>query len=203
MESDHLPLEMGVFEDFTTMSATSIIGIAFLLPRGGVGSVEGPGEGAENILQISTNLPRSINTHIQTASAIPSNRLSVLRFCKASCCCTADIFGLICSKLSWPTDEPSVADFPDRALIRSIIAWRRCSTEPGRMTLPLSGLSSRTKGSSSMAFLGIELSPGEASSFDDEATAKRLADGRAVEGPKWGRGSRGIGGIALRAEPLV
>ena len=57
MESDHLPLEMGVFEDFTTMSATSIIGIAFLLPRGGVGNVEGPGEGAENILKISMKSP--------------------------------------------------------------------------------------------------------------------------------------------------
>ncbi len=31
-------------------SATSVIGIAFRRPRGGVGRVLGPGDGAENIL---------------------------------------------------------------------------------------------------------------------------------------------------------
>lgn len=54
MRLEHLPVEMGVLEDLTITSATSIIGIALLLPLGGVGNVDGPGEGAENILLIST-----------------------------------------------------------------------------------------------------------------------------------------------------
>lgn len=43
-------VEMGVLELLTITSATSNIGMAFLRPRGGVGRVLGPGEGAENIL---------------------------------------------------------------------------------------------------------------------------------------------------------
>lgn len=44
-------VEMGVLELLTITSATSNIGMAFLRPRGGVGRVLGPGEGAENILK--------------------------------------------------------------------------------------------------------------------------------------------------------
>lgn len=64
-------MEMGVFELLTITSATSDIGIAFLLPRGGVGKVLGPGDGAENI--------------IQTPSATVSKRLNVLRLFSSSC----------------------------------------------------------------------------------------------------------------------
>ena len=46
-------MEIGVLDDFTITSATSDIGIAFRLPRGGVGKVLGPGDGAENILRNS------------------------------------------------------------------------------------------------------------------------------------------------------
>ena len=53
------PVEMGVLEDLTITSATSAMGIAFRLPRGGVGSVLGPGDGAENILAIASQLART------------------------------------------------------------------------------------------------------------------------------------------------
>jgi hypothetical protein len=44
-------VEMGVLDDLTMTSAASDIGIALRRPRGGVGSVLGPGDGAENILR--------------------------------------------------------------------------------------------------------------------------------------------------------
>lgn len=48
-------VDMGVLELLTITSATSDMGIAFLRPRGGVGRVLGPGEGAENILDGVSN----------------------------------------------------------------------------------------------------------------------------------------------------
>lgn len=50
--SQYLPVDIGVFDDLTTTSATSANGIAFRRPRGGVGSVEAPGDGPENILVV-------------------------------------------------------------------------------------------------------------------------------------------------------
>jgi hypothetical protein len=83
-------------------------------------------------------------------------------------------------------------------LIRSIIALRRSSTDPGRITLPLS-FSSSTNGSSSAlaGVLGSEVRPGEGSSL------AKSPPGVTVEGPRWGRGRMGIGGMLDRLEPDV
>lgn len=122
-------------------SATSAIGIALHRPRGGVGSVLGPGDGEENILAMGTSqypsssqytaAPREREgvvgrqkqhkqdsfTHIQTPSAMLSNLLRVLRLFSSSCCATAERLTV------WkpPTDDPRVGrgvfDVPDRAFI--------------------------------------------------------------------------------------
>lgn len=93
-----LPIDMGVLLLFTMTSAASTIGTAFLLPLGGVSVTEVVDcAGAENILLVSYPFPapsmidsgcrsyKNTGTHIHTASATPSNRLSVLRRLSSSC----------------------------------------------------------------------------------------------------------------------
>jgi len=198
---------MGVFDDLTTTSATSASGMAFRRPRGGVGRVEAPGDGPENILVVSVALRCPMRTHIQTASAMPSSLLSVLRFLSASCCSATDICGLILSKFAKPTEEPSVAVAPPalRALMRSIMACLRCSTDPVRTILPLepSAGSSSTNGSSRSGFFGIDVRPGAASSFEDDADGANKLPEDTDAAPRCGRGKSGIGGMFEREEPLV
>ena len=161
------PVDIGVFDDLTTRSATSSRGIIFRRPVGAEGRELGPGEGEENILSVSVKDLAS--THIHTVSAIPSRRLSVLLLFNASWWSKNAFFGRILSRLELPTDEPREGPLPDRALIRSIMARRRSSIDPVLTTLPLSfPVSSRTNGSSSSFGFGTDVKPGPESLLGEE-----------------------------------
>ena len=85
---------------------------------------------------------------------------------------------------------------PERALIRSIIAFLRSSTDPARMTLVECSLSSITNGSARPGML--EVDAGRGIGTEELAAAKMLADGRSVADGSLGRVRRGIGGIVER-----
>ncbi len=128
----------------------------------------------------------------------------MLRRFSSSCCAAADRLAF----LKLPKEDPSVGrgvfEDPDRALIRSIIACFRSSTEPGLITLPFeSFFSSSTNGSDSPAAessgfcFGVEVKPGAALIAELE---KRLAEGNRVEAGRCGSGRTGMVGMEDRVE---
>lgn len=159
-----------------------------------------------------------IYTYIQTASATLSSLLSVLLRFSSSCWPIADnAERLTPGLLKPPAAEPRVANTalfaPDLALILSIMAFRRSSTEPFLTILPLiwpllSG-SSISKGSDRPAVLG-ELKAGGRWFFlgvmvieaeeGDVNWAIKLVDGNAELEGSWGSGSIGMGGIVDRVD---
>jgi hypothetical protein len=82
-------VEMGVLDDLTITSAASDIGIALRRPRGGVGSVLGPGDGAENILASQmVSMEEVEGSHCSGLIALTSTRPR-RRFRVDSGCCVA------------------------------------------------------------------------------------------------------------------